>query len=101
MEKWKPHHELAAFQRACANPDSLPITEAALRGAAALLFDRFEIVEVLKSVRREHFYKSMTAHRNSRQWQDVYHVPWYGMTLYVKFTDNALTAFTLLSFKEK
>jgi hypothetical protein len=44
----------------------------------------------------------MTSHYDENVWQDVYHVPHVGGTLYVKFTDNAsLTEFTLLSFKEK
>lgn len=47
------------------------------------------------------FYKSMTSFADSRHWQDVYHVPWQGLTLYVKFTDDALTEFTVLSFKER
>ena len=32
---------------------------------------------------------------------DVYHVPWEGVTLYVKFTDDVVTEFVVLSFKEK
>lgn len=50
---------------------------------------------------RHHFYKSMTAYANNRQWQDVYHLPFDSLVLYVKFTANAVTDFTLLSFKEK
>jgi motility quorum-sensing regulator / GCU-specific mRNA interferase toxin len=48
------------------------------------------------------FFKSMTSNYDVKVWQDVYHVPHVGGTLYVKFTDNGtVTEFTLLSFKEK
>jgi len=48
------------------------------------------------------FYKAMTSNYDGKIWQDVYHVPHVGGTLYVKFTDNgSVTEFTLLSFKEK
>ena len=50
---------------------------------------------------RNHFYKSMTSHHDHRKWQDVYHVPSGGMVLYVKFTDDVVSAFTVLSFKER
>ena len=43
----------------------------------------------------------MTSHADHRQWQDVYHLPYDGLMLYVKFTADAVTEFTLLSFKEK
>lgn len=49
----------------------------------------------------KHFYKSMTSYADHRIWQDVYHVPYDDMILYVKFTQNVLSEFTLLSFKEK
>ena len=45
--------------------------------------------------------KSMTALADHTQWQDVYHVPWGDLLLYVKFTDDLITEFLLLSFKEK
>jgi motility quorum-sensing regulator/GCU-specific mRNA interferase toxin len=48
------------------------------------------------------FYKSMTSYSDNRKWQDVYHVPTpAGATIYLKFTDNVITEFTILSFKEK
>jgi hypothetical protein len=43
----------------------------------------------------------MTSIYDASVWQDVYHVPHAGGTLYVKFTDNGGSEFTLLSFKEK
>ena len=59
------------------------------------------IIEVIQSMKREHFYKSMTAVAEHAYWQDVYHVPWTSMVLYVGFTSDRVTEFLLLSFKEK
>lgn len=57
--------------------------------------------DVIRSMRRSHFQKSITSYADARRWQDVYHVPWEDLTLYVKFTDDILTEFVVLSFKEK
>ncbi|MEQ8325690.1 type II toxin-antitoxin system MqsR family toxin [Parvibaculum sp.] len=101
MEKRKPHHDLDAFKEAVASPQRLTVTTVALRAAIALGFDRREMTAALRSLERHHFYKSMTSHADHRQWQDVYHLPYDGLMLYVKFTADAVTEFTLLSFKEK
>lgn len=97
-EKRKPTHDLEAFKAAA---DRIGITVVATRTAAALGYGRTEIVATIQTMQRVHFYKSMTAYSDHRRWQDVYHVPSEQGTLYVKFTDDAVTEFTLLSFKEK
>ena len=43
----------------------------------------------------------MTSYGNSRLWQDVYHAPSAVGTLYVKFVEDTVSEFRLLSFKEK
>jgi motility quorum-sensing regulator/GCU-specific mRNA interferase toxin len=65
-------------------------------------FDRGGIANVIQTIERHMFYKSMTTHADHRVWQDVYHVPTNdGPTLYVKFQANVVTDFTVVSFKEK
>jgi motility quorum-sensing regulator/GCU-specific mRNA interferase toxin len=49
---------------------------------------------------REQFFKSMTSAWNSAVWQDVYHVAYEGLLLYVKFTTDA-EGYLVISFKEK
>jgi len=44
---------------------------------------------------------TITALADHTCWQDVYHVPSEGIVLYVKFTDDRITVFRLLSFKRK
>jgi motility quorum-sensing regulator / GCU-specific mRNA interferase toxin len=100
-DKRKPTYDLDAFKTAFNSAKKLTVTGTALRSAAALGFGRSEIVETIQTMRREHFYKSMTAHVDHRLWQDVYHVPSPVGVLYVKFTADVVTQFLLLSFKEK
>ena len=99
VEKRKPTYDLEAFKAASAA--SLNVTGTAVRGGAALGFGRAEIVATIQTMRRTHFYKSMTAYGDHRTWQDVYHVPSAVGALYVKFTADAVTEFLLLSLKER
>jgi motility quorum-sensing regulator / GCU-specific mRNA interferase toxin len=101
MEKRKPTYDLESFKRVFSNKDKLALTGSALRSAAALGAGRSEIVEIIQTMRAKHFHKSMTSYADRRVWQDVYHVPSEIGTLYIKFTADAITAFRLLSFKEK
>jgi motility quorum-sensing regulator/GCU-specific mRNA interferase toxin len=101
MEKRRPSFALDAFKAVGGDPLRLAITTTALLSAAESGFDRVRIAELIRSMRQTHFYKSMTSYRDHRRWQDVYHVPWEGMVVYVKFTDDAVTEFTVLSFKEQ
>ncbi|HTX51050.1 MAG TPA: type II toxin-antitoxin system MqsR family toxin [Caulobacteraceae bacterium] len=100
-EKRKPTYDLETFKAAFASVDRLNVTGVALRTAAGLGFGRGEIVATIQTMRRGHFYKSMTAHADHRLWQDVYHVPSSVGTLYVKFMADVVTEFVLLSFKER
>ena len=49
---------------------------------------------------REQFYKSMTSMADHRIWQDVYHVEFGALVLYVKFTTDA-EGYLVISLKEK
>ena len=100
-EKRKPTYDLNAFKTTFSSVGALTVTGTARRSAAALGFGRAEIVSTIQTMKREHFYKSMTSYSDSRLWQDVYHVPSPVGVLYVKFTSDAVTEFLLLSFKEK
>lgn len=75
VDKRKPTYDIDAFKAAFASVDKLAVTGTALRSAAALGCGRTEIVAVIQTIQRSHFYKSMTAYADSRLWQDVYHVP--------------------------
>jgi motility quorum-sensing regulator/GCU-specific mRNA interferase toxin len=101
MEKRRPTYDLEAIKVAIGSVETLAMTSSALRDAVALGFDRAGVVETITGIRRGMFYKSMTTFADHRVWQDVYHVPVHEMTLYVKFQADVVTAFTVMSFKEK
>lgn len=96
MEKFNPSYSLTEFK----NSD-FRITKTANKTASDLGFDKKRIHEVVSSMDLKHFYKSMTSYENHKIWQDVYHVPYEDLILYIKFTQNVISEFTLLSFKEK
>ncbi len=100
-EKRIPTYDLEAFKATFSHVDRLKLTGVALRNAAELGFGRAEIVSTIQTMKRSHFYKSMTAHADHRIWQDVYHTPSSAGLLYIKFTADVVTEFLLLSFKEK
>src|SRR3954447_21674918 len=100
-EKLRPTYDLEAVKEAFSTEEGLSITTTALRNAAAPGLLKADIVAVIHSMTRSQFVKSVTSYGNYRQWQDVYHVPIHSGVLYVKFRDDVVTRFHLLSFKEK
>lgn len=84
-EKLKPTYALEEIKRAFSSVRHLRMTRTARNCAFALGFSRQDIVDCIHGIEVGHFYKSMTSDRDHRVWQDVYHVPWAGLTLYVKF----------------
>ena len=101
MEKRRPTYDLEAIKLAIGSLEALAITTTALRDATKLGFDRGGIVETIARIERRMFFKSMTTFADSHVWQDVYHVPVRGLTLYVKFQADVVTEFRVMSFKEK
>ena len=71
MEKRTPHCPLERVKVLAAARRISP-TSAALRGAKALGIDYPGMLEVISSLERTDFYKSMTSHMDHRVWQDVY-----------------------------
>jgi motility quorum-sensing regulator/GCU-specific mRNA interferase toxin len=90
-----------SVKEAFSDVDSLVVTKTALLDARQLGFLRCDMVEAIQALEKTHFYKSMTSHADNNVWQDVYHVPFRNLVLYIKFTEDRITQFRLLSFKEK
>ncbi|MBQ7197680.1 MAG: type II toxin-antitoxin system MqsR family toxin [Selenomonadaceae bacterium] len=96
MDKFIPTYNLEEFKTS-----NFKITITASQTAFKLGFDEDDIRELVSTMEDKHFYKSMTSYTNHKIWQDVYHVPYENIIIYVKFTQNVISEFTLLSFKEK
>jgi motility quorum-sensing regulator/GCU-specific mRNA interferase toxin len=101
MEKRRPHYDLVSIKATFSSIDGLRLTEASLTFATLDLgLSDAGIVDLIQSVDRDHFYKSMTSVRDHRIWQDVYHLPFETRILYVKFTTDD-TGYLLISLKDK
>ena len=100
MEKRTPTYDLAGFREEFCSPKALRMTRTAQDTALQLGLTLRDVVQVVQSMKRAHFYKSMTSHANHRIWQDVYHVPWGALALYVKLTVDDRGRL-ILSMKEK
>ena len=96
MEKFTPTYNLEEFKKS-----DFEFTKTALKTSKELGFEESDVRNVVSTMQHKHFYKSMTSYANHKIWQDVYHVPYKNLILYVKFTKNTISEFTLLSFKEK
>ena len=101
MEKRKPSHDLERFKAVCGLAATLRITLTAQVSAQRLGYDLEGVARVIRSVNRRMFYKSVTSFSDHTAWQDVYHVPVDGKTIYLKFVDDIVSDFLVLSFKEK
>lgn len=100
-EKRKPAYDLKALKAAFSSAERLTVTATAIRTAFIIGFNRDDIVATIQTMQPSQFYKSMTSYADHRVWRDVYHVPSPAGVLYVKSTEDAVTEFLLLSFKER
>lgn len=100
MEKRKPTYDLEGFRQEFRTVAALRMTRTSQDTTLALGLALLDVVAVVQGMTRRHFYKSMTSHLDHRVWQDVYHVPWNGLVLYVKLTVDELGRL-ILSMKEK
>lgn len=96
MDKFIPTYKLEDFKHS-----HFSITRTAYDTALDMGFNKSDIRRIIGTMEENHFYKSITSYADHRIWQDVYHVPYENLMIYVKFMKNIITDFTLLSFKEK
>jgi len=100
MEKRSPHYNLSAVQSAIRLRGADAFTATALIGAQAMGLEISQAIEVVCSMGRSDFYKSMTTYSSSQIWQDVYLPETPVGTAYVKITlrqDGAV----VIQLKEK
>lgn len=100
MEKLRAHYNLDAIKEAFSNINGLRITTTSLIQMNSLNPTKDDAVKVVQALTNKDFYKSMTSLRDHRIWQDVYHVPYGKLVLYVKFTVDE-EGYFIISFKEK
>jgi motility quorum-sensing regulator/GCU-specific mRNA interferase toxin len=102
MEKHTPHYKLSKVQQTVADPESQPFTITALRGGLKLGLMEQEMRQVVLALSRRDFYKTMTTHKDRREWQDVYHgMTRDGISVYIKITDFTDGRPPVIQFKAK
>ena len=101
MDKRRPSYDIEAVKRAVGSLETLSITTTAFRDAQSLGFDRSSVVKAVVGIPRSMFFKSMTTFGDHQIWQDVYHVPFDDLVLYVKIQADIITEFRIMSFKER
>jgi len=100
MEKQTPHYSLQAMQEIVCQAGIRAFTVMALNGGHAMELSNEDMLDVIASLTRSHFYKSMTTYSDHRIWQDVYHAPCpNGLVAYIKLTQVAERV--VIQFKEK
>jgi len=100
MEKRKPHYDLANVQAAVRLRGADAFTASALIGAQAMGLEITQAIEVVCSMSRADFFKSMTTHASCQVWQDVYYPDTPAGVAYIKVTfrqDGSI----VIQFKEK
>jgi motility quorum-sensing regulator / GCU-specific mRNA interferase toxin len=100
LEKLKPTYDLASIRGEFSKASALRMTRSARDGAFGIGLSLEGVVTLIQTITSHHFYKSMTSSADHRIWQDVYHVPYESLVLYVKFTVDT-TGHLVISLKEK
>lgn len=100
MEKRKPHYELSLIQAQVEKLGVVSFTKSALDGGRDMGLTSDEMLAVIASLVRRHFYKSMTTYSDHQVWQDVYVAPTpVRKDAYIKVTLRDTTP--VVQFKEK
>ncbi len=100
-DKSLPTYDLDSIKKTFNHTGKLLMTSSAKQGQIAADFSDQDVVDVIQSLTRWDFYKSMPpVHENFVAWQDVYKTQFKQVFLYIKFQVNANREL-ILSFKEK
>ncbi len=101
MEKIKPHYLLSAVQDEVTRRGAAAFTLTARRNGLAMGLTVAQMVDVVRSLTRGDFYKSMTARADHRVWQDVYRAATpAGKVAYIKITGQGEGMPPVIQFKE-
>lgn len=96
-----PAYDLEEVQRLVGQgPISSRITKVAIQGAADVGMREQDIVAAVLALDAGCFYKSMESEKTPGLWQDVYHLTWGDVELYLKLQINGGFA-VVVQCKEK
>jgi motility quorum-sensing regulator / GCU-specific mRNA interferase toxin len=98
----KPTYDLQLLQQLVGQgPLSRIVTEAARAGAVQLLWEVSDIIAAVLELGSGDFYKSMESLKCPGLWQDVYHLEFRGVELYIKLQLSPDGRATVIQFKQR
>ena len=102
FDEHAPTYDLQQVQRLVGQgPLSYRISSAAMMGGRKLSIDRQAVVDVVLSLKTEHFYKTMESELFPGLWQDVYHLRVGGVDLYIKLQIDEDGRAVVIQFKRR
>jgi motility quorum-sensing regulator/GCU-specific mRNA interferase toxin len=102
MGRGEPTYDLQELQRLIGQGEiSSSITKVAEEGAAEFRWSRDDIVEAVLELEIQHFYKSMESEKIPGLWQDVYHLEFRGVGLYIKLQMGTSGRAFVVQFKKR
>lgn len=98
----KPTYDLQQLQQLVGQGElSRVFTQAAKEGASRLGLGELDIVAAVLELSAAAFYKSMEAEKCPGLWQDVYHLQYRGVALYIKLQLSPDRRAVVVQFKRK
>ncbi|NUU37174.1 type II toxin-antitoxin system MqsR family toxin [Pseudomonas sp. C2B4] len=101
MEKSTPHYDLSVIKAEVVKSGKKAFTQRALASGHDMGLKYPLMVQAICLLERRMLYKSMTSYADHRVWQDVYHMKFYGMEIYIKVSYRPGGGHPVISFKEK
>ncbi len=98
----KSHYDLYEIQQLLHDPDTRIITRSSFTEAVKLGYaSESDMVKRVQKLKKTEIYKTMTSHKNSSLWQDVYITTDKSKSLYIKLQKSLDGKGIIISFKEK
>lgn len=98
----KPTYDLELLQQLIGQGDlSRFFTTASKQGATRLSMSESDIIAAVLELSTSNFYKSMEALKCPGLWQDVYHLQYRGVDLYIKLQISRDRRAVVVQFKRK
>lgn len=99
MEKHRPHYPLTEIQSLIQQGRHY-LTKVSREGASNLGMQLSDVLQTIKDLTSNDFYKSMTSHGDHKLWQDVYRPDTSFGKIYVKLQIGSSVQVVVVSFKE-
>ena len=98
--KRKRHYDLVRLQMLIGDEATRNVTRRSIKNGVTLGFSETEIVDIVLSLKQQHFDKSITAHHSNKVWHDVYKITEKDIKLYIKLQESPVNVGVVINFKQ-